>query len=408
MISQFYPPIVGGEESLVQDLSRSLAGRGHDVAVATIRHGDSPAIERNGSLTIYRFTPTTARLSALYGEDHRRHAPPIPDPEGSLALRRIIANQQPDVIHAHNWLAHSLVPLTWFDDRPLVHSLHDYSLICATKRLMHFGRNCSGPADCEVHALLREPLRKDPGPPGIPWPLAFDARPQTGGRPVLAGLTGRRTSAAGCAPQGRHTRSSRTSFRTLRFASARRSCRQPSGLPRGEFILYAGDLSADKGVDVLIEAYRRSRSHLPLILVGRASGARLPDVEGVRVLPPLARSEMAEAWRRCSIAVVPSIVEEAFGLVALEAMAAGCATITSSAGNLSELVSTGETGIVVPPDDAGALGEAIARLSSDPDLRERLGHAAARAAAAYSESAIVPRVERIYAHVRERRLGLVS
>ena len=194
MISQFYPPIVGGEESLVQDLSRSLAGRGHDVAVATIRHGDSPAIERNGSLTIYRFTPTTARLSALYGEDRRRHAPPIPDPEGSLALRRIIALQQPDVIHAHNWLAHSLVPLTWFDDRPLVHSLHDYSLICATKRLMHFGRNCSGPAIAKVHALLREPLRKDPGPSGVPRPLAFDARPQTGGRPVLAGIASRRTA----------------------------------------------------------------------------------------------------------------------------------------------------------------------------------------------------------------------
>ena len=407
MVSQFYPPIVGGEESLVQDLSRSLAGRGHDVAVATIRHGDSPAIERNGSLTIYRFTPTTARLSALYGEDHRRHAPPIADPEGSLALRRIIANQQPDVIHAHNWLAHSLVPLTWFDDRPLVHSLHDYSLICATKRLMHFGRNCSGPAVAKCMRCSANHYGRIQGPlVSLGRSLSTPALKRAVDRFLPVSQVVARRSGLRAAGAPYEIVPNFLPDASFRLGPPQLS--QPSGLPRGEFILYAGDLSTDKGVDVLIEAYRRSWSHLPLILVGRASGATLPDVEGVHVLPPLARSEMAEAWRRCSIAVVPSIVEEAFGLVALEAMAAGCATITSSAGNLSELVSTGETGIVVPPDDAGALGEAIARLSSDPDLRERLGHAAARAAAAYSESAIVPRVERIYAHVRERRLGLVS
>ena len=194
MLSQFYPPIVGGEESLVQDLSRSLAGRGHDVAVATIRHGDSPAIERSGSLTIYRFTPTTARLSALYGEGHRRHAPPIPDPEGSLALRRIIALQQPDVMHAHNWLAHSLVPLTWFDDRPLVHSLHDYSLICATKRLMHFGRNCTGPAIAKCIRCSANQYGRIQGPLVSLGRTLSTPAPQAGRRPVLAGVAGRRTA----------------------------------------------------------------------------------------------------------------------------------------------------------------------------------------------------------------------
>lgn len=407
MISQFYPPIVGGEESIVQDLSRSLAGRGHDVAVATIRHGDSPAIERSGSLTIHRFTPTTARLSGLYGDDRRRHAPPMPDPEGSLALRRIIALQQPEVIHGHNWLAHSLVPLTWLDDRPFVHSLHDYSLICATKRLMHFGRNCSGPASAKCMRCSAHHYGK------IQGPLVSLARSLS--TPALKRAVDLFLPVSEVVAQRSGLRAGGTPYEIVpnflpdaAFRRGQPELSELSGLPRGRFILYAGDLSEDKGVGVLVEAYRRSRSNLPLVLIGRASGVSVPDGAGIRVLPPLERSAMPEAWRRCSIAVVPSIVEETFGLVALEAMAAGCATIASSAGNLSELVRTGETGVVVPPDDVVALAEAIARLSSDEGLRERLGAAAARAATAYSESAIVPRVERIYEHVRERRLGPAS
>ena len=407
MISQFYPPIVGGEESIVQDLSRSLADRGHDVAVATIRHGDSPAIERNGSLTVYRIRPTTARLSSLFGDDGRRHAPPMPDPEGFLALRRIIATQQPDVIHGHNWLAHSLVPLTWFDDRPFVHSLHDYSLICATKRLMHFGHNCSGPAIAKCVRCSANHYGRTQGPLvslGRSFSTPALRRAVDLFLPVSHVVAQRSRLSAGGTPYEIVPNFLPDAW----FRRGQSEMADLSGLPRGKFILFAGDLSEDKGVGTLIEAYRRSGSDLPLILVGRASGVSVPGDAGIQVLPPLARSAMPEAWRRCSIAVVPSIVEETFGLVALEAMAARCATITSSAGNLSELVRTGETGVVVPPGNAVALAEALARLSSDEGLRERLGSAAARAATAYSESAIVPRVEQIYERVRERRLGLAS
>jgi len=92
-----------------------------------------------------------------------------------------------------------------------------------------------------------------------------------------------------------------------------------------------------------------------------------------------------EAWRRCSLALVPSVWAEPFGLVALEAMVAGCPVIAARSGGLCELVVDGETGLLVPPRDPAALSRAMSDLLADPARRERLGRSArARAQAEFS------------------------
>jgi glycosyltransferase involved in cell wall biosynthesis len=400
MISQFYPPIVGGEESMVHHLSQALARRGHDVAVATFGNRTLPASEDDGPVRIYRIQPTVARLTALYGDDVRRHAPPAPDPEAVLALRRLVGLHRPDIVHGHNWLVHSFIPIKRSCGVPLVITLHDYSLVCPTKRLMHFGQPCSGPGfrkcmRCSAHYYGR-----------IQGPLvALGQRTTT---PLLKRAVDLFMPVSRYVADRSELAEAGVRFEVVpnflpdAFLARRPIGEEVRGLPGGPFILFAGDLSHDKGVGILLEAHSRMRSPMDLVLVGRPSDLDLGTPPGVHVLAPLPRALMPEAWSRCAIAVVPSLVQETFGLVALEALTAGRPTVVTSAGNLPDLVTDGDTGFVVPPGDAAALAAALDRLASDAQLRSRLGDAARRSAAAYSESAVMPQLERLYASVRER------
>jgi glycosyltransferase involved in cell wall biosynthesis len=103
-----------------------------------------------------------------------------------------------------------------------------------------------------------------------------------------------------------------------------------------------------------------------------------------------------EALRRSMFTVAPSIWPEPFGLVALEAAAAGKAVVASNIGGLIDIVVDDQTGILVPPGDRAALAAAIERLIADPGLRERLGEAAVGRAAEFNPDALVPRLEGAY------------
>ena len=85
--------------------------------------------------------------------------------------------------------------------------------------------------------------------------------------------------------------------------------------------------------------------------------------------------ELARNYARAQVAVVPSLYE-GFSLPAIEAMACGVALVATTGGALPEVVGTdGVTGLLVEPDDPGALALAIGRLLDDDELRGRLGAA---------------------------------
>ena len=111
MLSQFYPPTIGGEERHVKVLSEALVRRGHDVVVATIRLDDQPEFEVENGVKLYRLCGTLQRSSSLFTEPGRRHAPPFPDPELTWNLDRVMRTERPEIVHAHNWLVRSFLPL---------------------------------------------------------------------------------------------------------------------------------------------------------------------------------------------------------------------------------------------------------------------------------------------------------
>lgn len=95
----------------------------------------------------------------------------------------------------------------------------------------------------------------------------------------------------------------------------------------------------------------------------------------LRCLGWLDHAAMSEAYRAADLCAVPSVWEEPWGLVAIEAMASARPVVASRCGGLAEIVAEGETGMLFPPGNADALAECLDRLLDDAALRERMGRA---------------------------------
>ena len=153
-------------------------------------------------------------------------------------------------------------------------------------------------------------------------------------------------------------------------------------------VLFVGRLVAYKGVSVLLEAVQGLDAVALIVGDGplRASlEARARELGGadcVRFLGSVNDAELAALYRACNVFVLPSISrQEAFGVVQLEAMAAGKPVVSTDLGTGVGWVNRNcETGYVVAPGDAGALRDAIARLLGDTVLQKTMGDAAARRA----------------------------
>ena len=182
------------------------------------------------------------------------------------------------------------------------------------------------------------------------------------------------------------------------------STRARLGLPAaGPLVLSVSRLVPRKGMDVLIEACARLNSsgrhkgltlaiagagrdkvrleHLveklgaPVHMMGRVPGVDLPSLYAC-----------ADVFALCCRSRWGGLEQEGFGIVFLEAAAAGVPAVAGDSGGAAEAVSDGETGLVVhDPTDPGAVSSAIDRLLSDPSLAARQGQAArARAESEYS------------------------
>jgi glycosyltransferase involved in cell wall biosynthesis len=165
-------------------------------------------------------------------------------------------------------------------------------------------------------------------------------------------------------------------------------------------LLFAGRLEREKGLDVLLEAWRRAALDPPAELVIAGAGPLRPEGAGVRALGPLPREQLPALYAGADALVLPSVRTATFlepwGLVVNEAMQNGTPAIVSDEVGAAAggLVVDGRNGLVVPAGDSGALAGAIAALARDPALGERLGAAAREDVRAFSEEAWVDGVRR--------------
>jgi glycosyltransferase involved in cell wall biosynthesis len=131
-------------------------------------------------------------------------------------------------------------------------------------------------------------------------------------------------------------------------------------------ILYAGRLSAEKGVRELVAA----ADGLTLVVAG--DGPLRSEVPQALGFVP--HDELVRFYERAAVVACPSR-REGFGVVCAEAMAYGRPVVAGNVGGLRDLVVHEETGLLVPPGDVEALREALQRLLGDADLRRRYGEA---------------------------------
>ena len=406
MLAQFYAPIIGGEERHVQDLSRELVKRGHKVTVATLHIHGAAEFEVDGGVQIYRIKSTTQRASWLYSQSERSHVPPFPDPEIVWALRQIIHRERPDVVHAHNWFLYSFLPLKKWSGVPFVVSLHDYSLSCTQKRLMNFGALCSGP---ELAKCIECAANHYGGVKGRVTAITHRSMNHLVRAAVDMFLPVSYATAI-----GNGLIEEQLPFQVIpNFlpddpgAGSEDLNSYLSQLPEDGFLLFVGDLSRDKGVDILFRAYAGLQHAPPLVLIGRKrpdTPSDLPD--NVFVLGSWPHAAVMEAYRRSMLSLLPSTCPETFGIVVIESMSMGRPVIASRIGGLSDVIIDGENGFLVPPGNVQELKQSIQRLLDDTSLRTQMEQGALRRAQDFRASAVVPRIESVYRRLIQSASGI--
>ncbi len=170
---------------------------------------------------------------------------------------------------------------------------------------------------------------------------------------------------------------------SLRVSSAAGGPEQ--GQNEGPYLLYVGALEPRKGIDTLAQATviaRRSGLSAELVVVGEGrSGGDLEGVSGVRLVGRQSDAQLAR-WYENAIAVVMPSRLEGFGLPAVEAAAHGVPSVTSDLAVFRETLS--DSAITFPVGDSAALAKALVVMSTDVELRNRLGDEARKAVARFS------------------------
>lgn len=264
----------------------------------------------------------------------------------------------PNVIHAHNTFPLISPALFWIASRrgiPTVVTLHNFRVFCAQGSMLRDGRVCE---DCLGHS---------------PW------------RAFVHGCyrNSRIQSAAGAFTIQSHRWLRTWANKVDMFIALSRDSREifvRAGLPiqkieikpnflerqkpvgdyPREGFLFVGRLSPEKGLATLKDAIRMSQGGLSVRVAGGGPEmASLSDVDGIELLGPQSPETVKELMRRSRAVIVPSIWRETFGMVVIEAFAAGTPVIASRIGALPELVKDMQNGLLVAPGDAGDLAGAM-------------------------------------------------
>ena len=375
----------GGMNVYVRSLSSALARAGVecDVYTRAWRPDVRPVVDVEPGFRVHNVR--AGPLEAVPKEE-------MPDLVGQFTegvLARVLAEGQPDLIHANYWLSgvagHDLKHELGL---PLVCTFHTLARVKAEAVLEE--SDCRARAETEVVGCSDAILAS-----------SDDERLQ------LGRLYGAEPERVEVVPPGVD--------HELFSPGDRRAARALLGLGPGPVLLFVGRIQPLKGADVAIETAARLRSDAVLLVVGGPSGiegaaecrrlvALAEDrdlTDRVRFVPPQPHGRLAAYYRAADICLVPSRTES-FGLVALEAAACGTPVVAAAVGGLQTLVDDGVSGFLVPGRDADAFARCAAALLADPARAAQMGEAATAGTRRYSWSITAARLRRLYADLTAR------
>lgn len=169
----------------------------------------------------------------------------------------------------------------------------------------------------------------------------------------------------------------------LDLAELMGSSRETGRRERGRYVLCIAAHNEKKGIDVLLHAAKRLQeadAAVKIVLVGDGPlRRRLEDLavslgvhEQVDFLGSQGRAQVAALLHGCEVFVLPSR-HEPFGIVLIEALASQKPVVATRVGGIQEIIENGKNGILVPPDNADALADALLAVLQDPALQRALG-----------------------------------
>lgn len=376
--------LAGGEDAVVRAEMALLASRGHAVSLLEVSNesiGGLAGRVRAAGRTIYSIA-------------------------SERDVARELARVHPDVVHVHNFFP-LLSPSVYRACRragvAVVQTLHNFRLLCPNGIFFRDGAPCE---DCLGRSVA--------------WPAVLhrcyrDSRAATA--PVAAMLAVHRALRTWSelvdvyvAP----TRFVREKFIEGGFAPERIEVKPHfvGGAPTagdglGGYALAVGRISEEKGFRTLLDAWALLRGNVPLRIVGdgpllgelRDGSRALPGVEWVGEAHP---DEVRRLMQRAQILVVPSAWYETFGMVVIEAFAAGLPVVAARHGALAELVDQGRTGVHFEPGNASELAAAVeGLLSRSDDLLALRRNARAEYEAKYDAARNYAALMRTYARAIE-------
>jgi len=179
--------------------------------------------------------------------------------------------------------------------------------------------------------------------------------------------------------------------------------------------LFVGRVEPRKGAMYLMKAYAQIKERHPntrLIVAGRGPEigdlrrfGRERELADVFFAGRVSDEDKARFYKTADVFVAPSTGQESFGIVLLEAMAAGRAVVASDIHGYKRVVQRNVSGLLVEPKDPDALAEALERLIVDPGLRRSLGDAGAKRAPEYDWHHVTKQLVEVYEEVIAKRKG---
>jgi len=372
MLSWEYPPrLVGGIARHVQELSEALVAQGVQVHVITATHPDAPDEAVENGVHLHRVgAPPPLHGDFLQGAWAMNAAF---EARADALIRDLLSGKpaqhqrEPILLHAHDWLVHPAAKaLKHHYKLPLIATIH------ATEHGRHGG----------IHSDLSRAIHQ------LEWELSYEAW-----RVIVCSEFMRSEvmyalntpyDKIDVIPNG--IRAEKFQFE---FPEAERQAfRARFAAPHQPLIFFVGRMVREKGVQVLLQAMPIVRAEIPdakLVVVGGGYRAHLEEFvrfchleDTVQFTGFIPDSDLLRLYRVADVAVYPSLYEP-FGIVALEAMAAGAPVVVSDAGGLKEVVRHEETGILTYAGNAESLAWGILRTLQDPTAAQRRAHNAQKA-----------------------------
>ncbi len=371
MLSAFYAPMTAGSEVFTEEISKRLAGDGHEVDVVTGSWMELPRKETINGVTVHRVPSVRLRYLAL------------PSVFPGILLKGLSVSGDCDIIHAHLAFPPGFAgaKISSMTGTPLVTTVQGGDMgIYPESGLGRF------------FPLVR---------PLISWALKSSDR-------VTAISNFLKKKAESLGAEDVALVRNGTDIKLFNPRGSTKKVKKKYGITGSSVLLTASRLVPKNGVDVLISAFRRISREFPdaqLVIAGdgpeRAALKRQASGLPVKFLGYAPREDLpalmnsADAFARLSL-------EEGLGIVFAEAMACKTPVLGTDVGGIPDMVEDGKTGLLVPPGDAEAAAQALERLLSDARLRKKLaenGHK--RVKGEFSWESIYKRMLEVYGGVLE-------